>query len=72
MAASSVGVCPEPEIRVFNHLSPSDKFLVLASDGIWDRISNEEVMQTIATKFYPKKDAEGACSMLVREAIERW
>jgi serine/threonine protein phosphatase PrpC len=40
MAAASVGVTAEPEIKVFNNLQPSDKFLVVASDGIWDRLSN--------------------------------
>jgi len=52
MAASSVGVTAEPEIKVFSNLSPSDKFIVIASDGIWDRLSNEEVMMTIAKQFY--------------------
>lgn len=40
MAATSVGVTAEPEIKVFTNLSPNDKFIVIASDGIWDRISN--------------------------------
>ena len=48
MAAASVGVTAEPEIKVFPNLTPSDKFVVVASDGIWDRLSNEEVMMTIA------------------------
>jgi serine/threonine protein phosphatase PrpC len=48
MAATSVGVTAEPEIKVYPNLSPADKFIVIASDGIWDRLSNEEVMMTIA------------------------
>jgi len=40
MAAASVGVTAEPEIKVFLNLSQRDKFLVIASDGIWDRFSN--------------------------------
>ena len=50
--AKSVGVISEPEIKVFGNLAPSDKFIVLASDGVWDRLSNEEVMTIIATRFY--------------------
>jgi serine/threonine protein phosphatase PrpC len=72
MAAASVGVTAEPEIKVFRNLSPADKFLVIASDGIWDRISNHEVMMTIASKFYASRDAEGACTFLVKEAADRW
>jgi serine/threonine protein phosphatase PrpC len=48
MAASSVGVTAEPEIKVFPNLTPSDKFIVIASDGIWDRLSNDEIMMVIA------------------------
>lgn len=48
MAAASVGVTAEPEIKSFTNLSSNDKFLVVGSDGIWDRFSNEEVMMVIA------------------------
>lgn len=68
MAAASVGVTAEPEIKVFTNLTPSDKFLVVASDGIWDRFSNEEIMMTIAMKYYQNKDSEGAAAHLVKEA----
>lgn len=43
LVAGSVGVTPEPEIQVFNCLTPMDKALIVASDGIWDRISNQEI-----------------------------
>lgn len=60
MSATSVGVIAEPEIKVFPNLSPADKFIVIASDGIWDRFSNEEIMMTIAKQFYPTRDADRA------------
>ena len=72
MAAASVGVTAEPEIKVFPDLQPSDKFIVVASDGIWDRLSNQEVMMVIAKQFYQSKDADGAASYLAKEATERW
>ncbi|KAK6186406.1 hypothetical protein SNE40_008447 [Patella caerulea] len=37
----------EPEIK-YHQLSPKDKFLVLASDGLWDMISPEKVIQLVA------------------------
>jgi len=49
MAASSVGVTARPEITVFSNLTKDDKFIVIASDGLWDRLSNHEIMTTIAT-----------------------
>ncbi len=72
MAATSVGVTAEPEIKVYPNLSPADKFIVIASDGIWDRLSNEEVMMTVAKSFYPTRDAEGAAAYLVKESVDRW
>lgn len=72
MAAASVGVTAEPEIKVFPNLSPRDKFIVIASDGIWDRLSNQEIMMLIAKQYYPNRDAEGAAAHLVRESVDRW
>ena len=72
MAVTSVGVTADPEIKVFPNLSPSDKFVVIASDGIWDRLSNTEIMMTIAKQFYPTRDADGACNHLMRESVDRW
>jgi serine/threonine protein phosphatase PrpC len=46
-----VGVTAEPEIKQFA-LKATDKFIVMASDGIWDRLSNLEVMMTIVNNFY--------------------
>lgn len=47
LVAGSVGVTAEPEIQVFNCLTVMDKALVVASDGIFDRMSNEEITQRV-------------------------
>ena len=39
MAATSVGVIAKPEISRYE-LTERDKILVVASDGLWDRMSN--------------------------------
>jgi serine/threonine protein phosphatase PrpC len=49
MAATSVGVTASPEITVFPNLTPNDKILVIASDGIWDRMTNQEIMLIISS-----------------------
>ena len=46
----SVGVSPEPEVFDFK-LEPEDKFIVIASDGVWEFLSNEDVMK-IVLPFY--------------------
>lgn len=47
MAATSVGVTAKPEVMYFPNLTPNDKILVMGSDGLFDRFSNDEIMQTI-------------------------
>lgn len=47
LVAGSVGVTAEPEIQVFNGLKTYDKAVVIASDGLWDRLSNHEVTQIV-------------------------
>lgn len=48
-----------------------DKFLILASDGIWDVISNMEAVE-IVSKFWKEGKSEFACKRLVETAIEKW
>ncbi len=45
--AKSVSVTSEPEIKVFSNISENEKAVVIASDGIWDRIPNEEMAQVL-------------------------
>lgn len=40
--AHSVGVSSVPEVKEF-YLSRDDKFIVIASDGVWEFLSNEDV-----------------------------
>jgi len=51
MAATSVGVTAKPEVMYFP-LSSSDKILVMGSDGLWDRFTNNEIMSIIVNGFY--------------------
>jgi serine/threonine protein phosphatase PrpC len=69
--AKSVGVTSEPEIKVFANITENDKAVVIASDGIWDRIPNEEMAQVLQS-FYEKRDPEGAAMELTRISVERW
>ena len=71
LVAGSVGVTCEPEIQVFNGLTTYDKALVIASDGIWDRFSNEEVTEVVM-QYYDKKDPETAANVLINTAVVRW
>jgi serine/threonine protein phosphatase PrpC len=68
--AARVGVNAVPELGELE-LTKDDKFIVLASDGIWEFLKNTDVARIIHP-FYLKKNAEGAAESLVREAFKRW
>ena len=48
-----------------------DKFLILASDGVWEFLSNDEVIDIIVP-FWHKNDLKGACNQVVKEAVAAW
>lgn len=52
--ASSVGVIPEPEFFELE-LNKDDKFIVIASDGIWEFIDNNKCVE-IVSKHWEKND----------------
>ena len=68
--AARVGVNAIPEIQEY-FLAPDDKIMVLASDGVWEFLKNQEVA-SIVYPFYLQKNAEGAAESLVRAAFKRW
>jgi serine/threonine protein phosphatase PrpC len=48
-----------------------DKFIVIASDGVWEFLQNEDVAN-IVYPYFEKRNAEGAAEALVRESYLRW
>lgn len=61
------GLISVPEIT-FRHLTENDEFVVLATDGIWDVLSNEEAVEIIASA--PARSS--AARALVEVAIRAW
>ena len=68
--AHSVGVVVSPEI-LEHPFSEEDKIILLASDGIWEFIKNEEILN-IVQKYYEKNNAKGALEEIYYEADKRW
>ena len=68
--AHSVGVISQPEIFEYN-LVNEDKFILLASDGIWEFISSDECVN-IVKDYYLKDDIDGALNYLYKESSKRW
>ena len=68
--AHSVGVATEAEVMRFE-LSPDDKFIIIASDGVWEFLSNEDVAK-IVWPFFLKNSPEQAGNAIVRAAAQKW
>ena len=54
--AQSIGVSPIPEVT-FHEVVADDRFIVIASDGVWEFLSNQEVAD-IVIPFYEQGAAE--------------
>lgn len=65
--AEDLGVIAEPEI-ISRELTTQDKIIVLASDGVFEFLTNQSVID-ICAKF---QDPLEACRAVVAEAYELW
>ena len=65
--AEALGVIAEPEM-VTRELEEGDEIIVLASDGVFEFLTNQSVID-ICTKF---KDPLEACKAVISEAYELW
>ena len=69
--ASSVGVICEPEIKEYV-LKEEDKCIVLASDGLWEYVSNEKVCEIVSRYYSESGGKEKLTERLYKEAKKSW
>ncbi|XP_047316765.1 probable protein phosphatase 2C 34 [Impatiens glandulifera] len=62
------GLISEPDFTMWNINTSKDKFIILATDGVWDVLSNEEAVQIVSST--PEK--EEAAKRLVERAVSAW
>lgn len=65
---NAIGVIPEPDVQSFT-ITTDDRCLIIASDGIWDFVDEDEAVDMVRESA---PDAEAACRMLVETASQRW
>ncbi|GJD09684.1 Protein phosphatase 2C and cyclic nucleotide-binding/kinase domain-containing protein [Galdieria sulphuraria] len=70
LIVESIGVSSEPEVTCIR-LTSSDRFCILASDGVWEFMSSQEVVYWIG-RLRDKCSAQLAAEMVVEEAVKRW
>ena len=63
----SVGVFAEPEVEV-RDLKSQDKYVILASDGVWEFLTNQTVLNMVMAYKSPLK----ACKAVVNESYKLW
>ncbi|XP_048381199.1 protein phosphatase 1B-like [Stegostoma tigrinum] len=56
-------VSPEPEVMVIER-SQDDEFVILACDGIWDVMSNEELCAFVRSRLELTDDLEQICNLV--------
>ncbi|XP_064408645.1 protein phosphatase 1A-like [Latimeria chalumnae] len=57
-------VSPEPEVYEIER-SEKDEFIILACDGIWDTINNEELCKFVCSRLQLKEDLESVCNQVI-------
>lgn len=63
-------VSPEPEITVHSR-DPNDEFLVLACDGIWDVMSNDDLCDYIRHQMTITHDLRSICSSIIDTCLHK-
>ncbi|XP_075555024.1 protein phosphatase alphabet isoform X2 [Dermacentor variabilis] len=64
-------VSPEPEVTVQARDTSSDEFLVLACDGIWDVMSNEELCHFVHHQLCISHNLEELCAAVIDICLYR-
>lgn len=65
--AHSAGVISEPEFSLYE-FDANDKYIVVASDGLWEFMTDQEVIDIVATQT----ECRRAVDLLIMEANGRW
>ena len=68
--AARIGSICEPEITIHS-FTEEDRFVILASDGIWEFISSSECVKIVG-EYYQRKDINGAVKKICDIAKKRW
>ncbi|XP_009794190.1 putative protein phosphatase 2C 72 [Nicotiana tabacum] len=61
------GIISRPDVS-YHHLSSNDQFLVLATDGVWDVLSNDQVVSIVCST----NDGAAAAKAVVEASIDAW
>jgi len=64
-------VSPEPEIFIEERIKADDEFLILACDGIWDVMSNDELCDFVRDRMQVTENLEAICNCVVDTCLSK-
>ncbi|KAK3529098.1 hypothetical protein QTP70_016530, partial [Hemibagrus guttatus] len=64
-------VSPEPEVFEIPRVPDEDEFVVLACDGIWDVMSNEDLCDFVRSRLEVCDDLENVCNSVVDTCLHK-
>jgi len=71
LSASDLGVIPHPQI-VYHKATADDRYLVLATDGVWTFLESVDVMGTVHKTYKSGGRALDACKLIIARAARAW
>jgi len=70
-AAATVGVIAEPEITEYD-VHEDDHCLIIASDGVWELITSEQVADIVYRVTQEADDVQKMCDAIVEQSSYVW
>ena len=64
-------ITPEPEIYVRERNPSEDEFMVLACDGVWDVMSNEDIVNFVADRMRVTDNLEEICNLVLDTCLHK-
>jgi len=58
-------VSPEPEISVEQRNEKTDEFMILACDGVWDVMTNEDLVEFVRSRLLVTNNLELICNQVI-------
>ena len=64
-------VSPEPEVTAVERNAEEDEFLVVACDGIWDEMTNEDLCAFVSSRLRITHDLEKICNEVIDTCLHK-